>query len=852
MSQYLRKMKRMFKQSRFGDLFPIREYWEAEGVFVCDGPALGAMIICQPTNGGSREIKNSLEHLYQIPFPNNTTIQYSLVSLPDIEDFQFGYRSMRGGRTKGGDEERLEAYAKTTHDFYRNSTLKPVNQRGFMFRNFENWISIKVPIADAMPTTREIEDFNELIKDVVSQLSFFGPHLANEVMWLRRMQVIFNIDDGEWMGKPSGDQTILMDRDLRDRVMKDGKYIEVKERGLDIYNDNNELSQHICTATISKFPDVLGYGILMDMVSDWRRGFEFMQQHFMLTLNLVFPEQLTEIKKLRSKRNFITTQAKGEVLKYLDKLRYQKFDLDEVMTEIEQKGSTLAKYAVQFTVFGQDREKAENTMKSAISYYKSKNIIAVRDSHFTMPNLISVIPFGMHHDYAKHSGKFSLGTSKSLPFLTPHMASWKGNTGYPIFQLASRTGQVVNIDIFISETNYNMAIAAASGAGKSFGVGYIINAYLNSGVKKQTHPDTPGKQSDYDDASQVFIFDVGHSYQGLAAQYEDSQYLEYGKDFGFSLNPFPTVVEMSGTEGQAGMIASIIKTMASPTGNITDYQNAEILRLLGELWDETGTHSTITDFQEKCLKHDNEQMNYIGKQLSPFCAGGTYEDLFSNKNPPVKYTNRLVVCEFDKVNDNKHLKLVVMMSAIMAIQKEMFLSGSGKRKLFVLEEAWEYISAADSDKMYEFFSGFLEQSWRRFRKTNSSGICVTQSINDYYTTSLGRAIMANSAWTIILRQKQDEIEQLKTGKLYTGSPMDFELMQSLRKVSPSEYSDEAFSEMIIRNDGVGDLCRLYADRRMQLILTTEPNEKEIRQGFMNKGMTLMEAIDAMMAQEGSA
>lgn len=48
--------------------------------------------------------------------------------------------------------------------------------------------------------------------------------------------------------------------------------------------------------------------------------------------------------------------------------------------------------------------------------------------------------------------------------------------------LTSRSGQIITMDVFANQqTNYNMAIAATSGAGKSFFMNNWIKSYLGIG-----------------------------------------------------------------------------------------------------------------------------------------------------------------------------------------------------------------------------------------------------------------------------------------------------------------------------------------------------------------------------------
>jgi len=62
-------------------------------------------------------------------------------------------------------------------------------------------------------------------------------------------------------------------------------------------------------------------------------------------------------------------------------------------------------------------------------------------------------------------------------------------------------------------------------------------------------------------------------------------------------------------------------------------------------------------------------------------------------------------------------------------------------------------------------------------------------------------------------------------------------------------SNEAFSEVFVRYEGQKQVCRLYTDRMLQLILTTNPVEKAKRKTYMDKGMSLVEATRAMYEDE---
>jgi len=152
----------------------------------------------------------------------------------------------------------------------------------------------------------------------------------------------------------------------------------------------------------------------------------------------------------------------------------------------------------------------------------------------------------------------------------------------------------------------------------------------------------------------------------------------------------------------------------------------------------------------------------------------------------------------------------------------------------------------------KFFADFLENGYRTFRKFNSLGCTITQSLGDAYQSSAGRAIIANSAWLMLMRQDDEAIETLKAEKQYSGADIDFDLMKSLKtqKPKPGIKDPDVYSEVFLRYGTMTQVCRLYTDRKLQLILSTNPDEKARRSALVGVGMSLNEAIEHMLAEEG--
>nr|WP_289508513.1 hypothetical protein [Pseudoalteromonas sp. S558] len=197
--------------------------------------------------------------------------------------------------------------------------------------------------------------------------------------------------------------------------------------------------------------------------------------------------------------------------------------------------------------------------------------------------------------------------------------------------------------------------------------------------------------------------------------------------------------------------------------------------------------------------------------------------------------------ELEELKSRKNLQIAVLLQCISCIQHEMFLSGKDRNKLFILDEAWEYIKIKGGAGLA--VAEFLEAGWRRFRKYQAAGICITQSISDAYETEVGRAMADNSQFKVFLRQEPEVIEKVRANKQFDGNETDFALLKSVHTVKGQ------YSELYIRTGSAREVCRLFVPRYQQLMFTTDGNELAAIDSFRSAGMTIANAIQAVIDKE---
>ena len=873
---------KLFRGARVSELFSVVDFMPVgdnvnsnNGVFLFDDKTIGVFMILNPTTGADNRTSSALTNFFKEKYPENTMLQWSLVSLPDLENTLWGYDDIRGNRVspmpvQNGaaglteaqqkekvrkeaeeDREKIEAMASANKNFVRQGALEDVNQNGYRFRNYECWVTVRIKYKGALPSDKLVDGFMKQIRRSMSTLSPFTPRLGNAHDLERRMNVLLNMygDRPSWRKGPQFKDRVGIGEEIRENFIDPGWSVEQRPTGVQVYDSNAKPTQFIKSMSVRDWPENMAYGGMIHLIGQWLSGAVVLNEHYILTLNVVYPNEKKARKKFNAKRAVVNNQAKGEVLQWLEKLRYQRNDYATVAREMDNEGSKIVEYAMQMSCFCKNEQDADDFYEKVSGFYEKSNFKLVADTFFTLPFVLGNLPFGLDESFKRMSHRFSFATTKALRYITPHIAGWKGNTARPIMIMGDRFGQAVGLDFFVSPTNYNIYCAATSGSGKSFMVSTLVNAMLGSGIKKNSEFAGGGTPMYYD-GGQVFIIDVGESYKKLSNMYNNSQFLEFGTDAKYSLNPFPNVTDMKDVD-QMPMIMSLLKTMASPEGKISDDQNAQLMKIVLQVWEEKGHQSTVTDISLRCKASEFEFMKSIGRKLEPFSEGGPYEDFFSNKYPPVSFDTRLVVCELEQIKSNKHLQICVLMSLVMGIQRKMYISSKDdpRRRMFILDEAWEFIKEEKANPMMKFFAEFIEAGWRRFRKYGAAGCLATQSVNDASVSQVGKAVLANSQWKMLLGQQNTEIEDLRKNNTIGGNDIIRQLETVHTKPPEPSITDEAYSEVLIVSNDVSHVCRLYTPRDIQLINTTKKEEKDLIKSYMDKGMTLAEAIKQIVEKE---
>src|SRR5690606_29387499 len=134
-----------------------------------------------------------------------------------------------------------------------------------------------------------------------------------------------------------------------------------------------------------------------------------------------------------------------------------------------------------------------------------------------------------------------------------------------------------------------------------------------------------------------------------------------------------------------------------------------------------------------------QRVRDLATQLYAFSSDGSYGRFFSGGNN-LDLNDQFTVLELEELKSRQHLQKVVLFQLIYQIQQEVYLGDRDRKKIVIIDEGWDLIQNGGPEvKM------FIEHAYRRFRKYGASVLLITQSVQDMYKSSIGEALIDNSA-----------------------------------------------------------------------------------------------------------
>lgn len=424
-------------------------------------------------------------------------------------------------------------------------------------------------------------------------------------------------------------------------------------------------------------------------------------------------------------------------------------DAEELRDKLQIGEERFFRYGLYFTLYAESLDeldfiehKVESILGQQLVYSKPASAQMEAGMNSTMPQMTDQLQIRRNMNTG--------ALSTSFPFTSADLSQEDGI----LYGINMHNNGLVIFDRFSLE-NANSVVFAKSGAGKSFTVKLEALRSLMLGTE-------------------VIIIDPENEYQRMAEAVGGS-YIRLSLSSDTRINPFdlPRVIEkeeadnalranlitlhgllrlmMGGAQAQmAAQNAGMVMPALSPT------EEADLDQALIETYAKAGitndplTHNspppTINDLYDTLL-HMQGTGPQLAQRLRKYTKG-TFAGIFSQQSN-VNIDNKLVVFNIRDLEDE--LRPVAMYIVLNYIWNK--TKADKMRRLLIVDEAWQLMRYEDS-------ANFMFSVAKRARKYHLGLTTITQDVEDFMGSKMGRAIVANASIQILLKQSTSAVDVL--------------------------------------------------------------------------------------------
>lgn len=423
-------------------------------------------------------------------------------------------------------------------------------------------------------------------------------------------------------------------------------------------------------------------------------------------------------------------------------------DAEEMRDKLQVGEERFFRFGLYFTVYANSEDELEFVSHKVESMLGQQLIYSKAATAQQEQGLNSTIPqFSDRLQIRRNMNTGALSTS--FPFTSADLSQDSGI----LYGINMHNSGLVIFDRFSLE-NGNSVVFAKSGAGKSFSVKLEALRSLMFGTE-------------------IFIIDPENEYQRMA-EAVDGAYVRLSLTSNTRINPFdlPKVVDsdeadsalrsnlitlhgllrlmMGGAQSQ--MVGGQMTTMPA----LTPVEESDLDAALIETYARAGitndplTHvsqpPTIIELYDTLL-HMGGTGPQLAQRLRKYTSG-TFAGIFSQQSN-ININNPMVVFNIRDLEDE--LRPVAMYIVLNYIWNK--TKSDRKKRILIVDEAWQLMKYEDS-------ANFLFSLAKRARKYNLGITTITQDVEDFMGSRMGRAIVANASMQLLLKQSTSAVDVL--------------------------------------------------------------------------------------------
>jgi len=794
-----------------------------------DEHAIGFCIETLPQTGASEEMEKVLASLF-VSCPPGTGIQISLYGSPHILPVLKTQANLLPTSDIDAEAEGLQRrnsnifrlLARRRIDHYMKGVSESIfGHQTYLLRDFRSVISVTLPLDPELPA--DVDEALRIRESIHATLK--SAHLPGHD-WGPDDLLNFVADFFDHARLFAGGSVTPIRWDAGQPLRKQISNLEIASRVGDgdiRFRKAGGAESVLQLFSVRQYPRYFRLSGMNYLIGDPYQLALAMPCPFIITMGAVALDYESARTRAQMKAARATQSAGSYLAHFQPDLQERKRDWDMVLKTFDSGRTVVGMYhQVCLVSRVEDASRCEHSVRAV---WRARGFDLTKDFYLQHQALSATLPMtltpALQNDL-RQFGRINTKTADNAVMTSPLIAEWKG-TQTPVMTLFGRRGQIIGFDLFDNTGgNFNFAVAALSGSGKSVFVNEMTYRYLGAGAK-------------------VWIIDVGRSYKNLC-ELLDGEFIEFSdeRQNTICLNPFSMIIDIN---ADMEMVLPLLAQMASPREPLDNYGYTALGSAIKRVWDAKGRSATITDIYELLqtgrLSSEGEyerDLNRLATALEPYTRHGVYASYFEG-DANIQFDKDFVVLELEELKSKKDLQSVVMQLIMYRITQEMYRDRS-RRKLVIIDESWDLMGSGSS-------GSFIEAGYRRARKYGGAFGTITQSVDDYYKNEATKAAINNADWLFLLRQKAENIERLgKEGKL----SLDEWLKRQLGSVS-TEHGH--FSEIYIHSPMGAGLGRLLLDPFSMLVYSTRAEDYEAIKRLREQGLSVAEAIEQLVTQRAT-
>ena len=409
-------------------------------------------------------------------------------------------------------------------------------------------------------------------------------------------------------------------------------------------------------------------------------------------------------------------------------------DAEELRDQLQVGAERFFRYGLYITLYADSLEelqfvqgKIENIFGQQMVFTKVASAQQEQGMNSTMPQCTDQLQIRRNMNTG--------AISTSFPFTSADLTQEKGI----LYGVNMHNNGLVIFDRYSLE-NANMVVFAKSGSGKSFTVKLEALRSMMIGTE-------------------VLIIDPENEYQKLCDAVGGS-YIRLSLNSDVRINPFdlPKVIDSEDANDalRANLITlhGLLRIMLG--GGLSPNEDSDLDQALIDTYARAGitsdplTHTstppTIINLYDTLL-HMGGTGPSLAQRLRKYTTG-TFAGIFSQQSN-IDINNQMVVFNIRDLEDElRPVAMYIVLNHIWNITR-----ANQRKRMLIVDEAWQLMQYEDS-------ASFLFSLAKRARKYYLGLTTITQDVEDFMSTKMGRAIVANSSMQLLLKQSASAIDVL--------------------------------------------------------------------------------------------